>query len=132
MDENQENENEVIEKQRSGNHGRKKKIFWILGIVLVLVIASGVFVSINLQKVASFVKDISAQDSKLLDRETNASSMTSKLSYNDFITEANMIIESRNKLLNQVENEKVLLFSSKIDDLKSTLENEMKMSRQSN
>jgi len=125
MNENQENGNEVIENQRSVNHRRKKKTFWILGVVAVVIIAFGIFIGINLQKVNSFTKNISAQDSKLLDRETNASSMTSKLSYNDFITETNMIIDSRNKLIKDVENQKVLLFNNnKIYDLKGKLTSE--------
>jgi len=50
--------------------------------------------------------------------------MTSKLSYNDFITETNMISDSRNKLIKDVENQKVLLFNNKIDDLKGKLTSE--------
>ncbi len=123
MNKNQENESEVIENQRSENrnHGRRKKTFWILGAVAALIIAFSVFAGVNLQKVNNFTKNISAQDSKLLDRETNAISMTSKLSYNDFITETNMISDSRSKLINKVENQKVLLFKNKLDDLKDKL-----------
>ena len=124
MNKNQESENEAIGNQENKNQRGRKKTFWILGVVAVVIIAFGIFVSINLQKVNSFTKDISVQDAKLLDRETNASSMTSKLSYNNFITETNMIMDSRNKLINEVENQKVLLFKSKIDDLKSNLLNE--------
>ena len=89
-----------------------------------MIIAFGIFVGISLQKVNSFTKNISAQDSKLLDREANASSMTSKLSFNDFISETNMIINSRKELINEAENQKVVLFKSKIDDLISILESE--------
>jgi hypothetical protein len=50
--------------------------------------------------------------------------MTSKLSFNDFISETNMIINSRKELINEAENQKVVLFKSKIDDLISILESE--------
>ncbi len=124
MNKNQESENEAIENQENKNQRGRKKTFWILGVVAVVIIAFGMFVGINLQKVNSFTKNISAKDSGLLNRETNASSMTSKLSYNDFITETNMIFDSRNKLIKNVESQKVLLFNNKIDDLKDKLTRE--------
>ena len=123
---NQENkeEEEAIQNQENRNLKRRKKLFWILGIFVVLLITVGIFTGITYQKVNSFANSITSQDAKLLERETNASSMTSKLSYNDFVTETNMIMDERSKLISKAGNYKALLFKNKIETLKYNLLNE--------
>jgi len=120
----QDNKNEEIQNTAIVKRGNKKKVFIIIGIVAVLIIVAVIFVSMDFSKAINFSKNISEQDSKLLGREANASSMTSKLSYNDFITETNMIMDKRNELINQFKNQKVIIFKNKLNDLKNSLSTE--------
>lgn len=96
-----------------------KKVIFIL--LISVVVVSSIFFINDYLKYKSFINNLLEQNNKLLQREDNIIPITSKFTFNDFINETNKIIDSRNELINNIENQKFILFNNKLEVIKNEL-----------
>ena len=119
--------NSVSSKENLTTEKKQKKgiPFIVMTIGLILILAIVAFIGVSYIKYRSFTKNIYKQDAELLKKQSEILPL-SRLPYKKFNAEANEISNSRNKLVQDIESQNIILFNSKLQSIKTTLKEENK------